>query len=218
MKNMDIIDNLNIEYDDSKSPLLNLYNMSILFLVKTDPENKISTRIIQHTLRSMKIADRIMKKELADRSIVMTSLLLHDLGKTLTESRHDLVSYDLAIHFLKYTKIPEDKQKRILDCILYHSAKNLKSLDLTMEQKVVMDADILDEIGILSIVKYCLKCNKNKDIDEIIKHMDDVYTKIDKETVYLQTKYGKELYAQKKKKYREIMELFRLEAGMFNIK
>ena len=67
MKNMDIIDNLNIEYDDSKSPLLNLYNMSILFLVKTDPENKISTRIIQHTLRSMKIADRIMKKELADR-------------------------------------------------------------------------------------------------------------------------------------------------------
>ena len=57
-----------------------------------------------------------------------------------------------------------------------------------------------------------------KDIDEIIKHMDEVYTKIDKETVYLQTKYGKELYAQKKKKYREIMELFRLEAGMFNIK
>lgn len=218
MKSNEIIYELNLKYDDNKSVLLNLYDFAMSFLNKTDKDDKLKTRIIQHSLRTMKIADKILKKELADRSIVMISLLLHDLGKTLTESRHDLVSYDIAQIFLSHTPIEESRKKRILDCILYHSAKSVKTLDLTIEQQVVMDADILDEIGVLSVVKYCLKANKNKDIEEIIKHLDDIYHKIEKENAHVQTKYGKELYAQKKNKLRDILELLKSEASMFKIK
>ena len=218
MKSIDIINELDFNYDDDKSLLVNTYNFAILFLEKTDKEDKMRTRIIQHTLRTMKIAEKILKREMADRQIVMISLLLHDLGKTLTESRHDLVGYDIAQMYLGYTKLNENTQKRILDCILYHSAKNLKSIELTIEQKVMMDADILDEIGVLSIVKFCLKCNKNKDINDIIHHIDDVYNKIEREIAHVQTKYGKELYAQKKNKFKELILLLKSEASMFNIK
>mgnify|MGYP002678596776 CR=1 FL=1 len=218
MKGTDVVRGLNLEYDDTKSDLVNLYNFAIIFLDKTDKDDKLKTRIMQHTLRTMKLADKILKKELADRQIVITSLLLHDLGKTLTESRHDLVSYDISKIFLEYTKIEESRQKRILDCILYHSAKNIKSLDLSIEQKVVMDADILDEIGMLTIVKQCLKFHRNKDINEIIKQLEDNLHKIEKEQSHVQTKYGRELYAQKKNKLKELIELLRLEAGMFKIK
>lgn len=218
MKSVDIINELNFKYDNSKSILVNTYNFGIAFLEKTDKEDKLKTRIIQHTLRTMKIAEKILKKEFADKQIVMVSLLLHDLGKTMTESRHDLVGYDIAQIYLKQTNLDENTQKRILDCILYHSAKNLKSLDLTIEQKVVMDADILDEIGILSVVKYCLKTTRNKDMDEIIKHIEEIYNKIEREYAHVQTKYGKELYAQKKNRFKEIIELLKSEASMYKIK
>lgn len=218
MKSVEIINELNFIYDDSKTILVNTYNFAVAFLEKTDKEDKMRTRIIQHTLRTMKIAEKILKKEIADRQIVMTSLLLHDLGKTTTESRHDLVGYDIAQIYLKSTNLSNEIQKRILDCILYHSAKNLKTLDLTIEQKVVMDADILDEIGILSVVKYCLKANRNKDIEDIIRHLEEIYNKIERESAHVQTKYGKELYAQKKNKFRDIIELLKSEASMFKIK
>ena len=218
MKGTEVVRDLNLKYDDNKSVMMNLYNFAIIFLDKTDKDDKLKTRIVQHTLRTMKIADKILKKELADRSIVMISLLLHDISKTITESRHDLVSYDIAQVFLSYTPIDESKQKRILDCILYHSAKSIKSLDLTIEQQVVMDADILDEIGMLTVVKYCLKVNRNKDILDIIKHLDELLRKIEKESDHVHTKYGKELYAQKKNKYRDLLELLKLESAMFKIK
>ena len=99
MKGTDVVRGLNLEYDDTKSDLVNLYNFAIIFLDKTDKDDKLKTRIIQHTLRTMKLADKILKKELADRQIVITSLLLHDLGKTLTESRHDLVSMTFQKYF-----------------------------------------------------------------------------------------------------------------------
>lgn len=218
MKSINVINELDFEYDRTKSYIVNTYNFAVCFLEKTDKDDTIRTRVIQHTLRTMKIADKILKKEIADRQIIMLSLLLHDIGKTITESRHDLVSYNIAQIYLQYTDLSDEVKKRILDCILYHSAKNLKQIDLTIEQKIVMDADILDEIGVLSIIKYCIKINMNRDINEIIKHLDDVYSKIDKESSLVRTKYGKELYAQKKNKFREILDLLKSEASMFTIK
>lgn len=218
MNNMDIINELKFEFDNSKSIIINTYEFIILFLEKTDREDRLRTRIIQHTLRTMKIAEKILKKEFADRQIVMIALLLHDIGKTLTDSRHDLVSYDIAQIYLKETNLNDDTQKRILDCILYHSAKSIKTIKLTPEQQVVMDADIMDEIGILSVVKCCLKSQRNKDIDEIINQMDVVYNKIERESEYVQTKYGRELYSQKKNKLKELLNLLRSEAMMYKIK
>jgi uncharacterized protein len=189
-----------------------------MFLEKTDKDDRLRTRIMQHTLRTMKIAEKILKKEFADRQIVMISLILHDIGKTITESRHDLVSYDIAQIYLKLTNLPEENQKRILNCILYHSAKSIKTIKLTPEQKVVMDADIMDEIGMLSVVKCCLKSQRNKDIEELIKQLDEIYNKIDRESEYVQTKYGKELYSQKKNKLKDLLTLLKSEATMYKIK
>ena len=63
-------DSIIFEWDECKSNIENVYEFVEIFLKITDPYNKISTRILEHTLRVMKIADRIMNKETADREIV----------------------------------------------------------------------------------------------------------------------------------------------------
>lgn len=212
-------DSIIFDWDECKSNLQNIYDFVEIFLKITDPYNKISTRIIEHTLRVMKIAERIMNKEVADKEIVLIAILLHDISKTLCENSHHLLSYRLAeLLFEKYPYL-DHKKKKILDCILYHSAKDLVTIDLTSEMKVIMDADIIDEVGILLISRICLRThNKNYSVHELEKVLDSKYSKIEKETVYLKTKTGRELYVQKKKKFKEYIDAFKMEIAEYKFK
>ena len=201
-------DSIIFEWDETKSNIQNVYNFVDVFLKITDPYNKISIRI----------AEKILNKETADKEIVIISLLLHDISKTVCDNSHNLVSHRLAeLFFAKYEYLNK-KKKKILDCILYHSAKDLNSLDLTPELKVVMDADILDEIGILLISRVCLRThNKNLSIQELIKLLDNKYTKIDKELAFVKTKTGKEMYIQKKKKLKEYIDALKIESVEYKL-
>ena len=176
-------DSIVFEWDECKSNIQNVYEFAVVFLKITDPYDKLSTRVMEHTLRTMKIAERIMNKECVDKEIVLVSLLLHDISKTLCENSHNLLSFRLAELFFEKYNYLDKKKKKILDCILYHSAKDLETIDLTPEMKVVMDADIIDEIGILLISRISLRTmNKNYSINELIKTIDNKNSKIDKET------------------------------------
>jgi HD superfamily phosphodiesterase len=209
-------DSIVFEWDETKSNIENVREFVDIFLKITDPYNKISTRIIEHTLRTIKLAERIMNKEVVDKEVVIITLLLHDISKTVCENSHHLVSHRLAeILFEKYPYL-DKKKKKILDCILYHSAKDLDSLDLTPEMKVVMDADILDEIGILLISRVCLRThNKNLSIQELIKLLDGKYNKIERELSFVKTKTGREMYIQKKKKLKEYIDALKLESAEY---
>ena len=211
-------DSIVFEWDECKSNIQNVYEFAVVFLKITDPYDKLSTRVMEHTLRTMKIAERIMNKECVDKEIVLVSLLLHDISKTLCENSHNLLSFRLAELFFEKYNYLDKKKKKILDCILYHSAKDLETIDLTPEMKVVMDADIIDEIGILLISRISLRTmNKNYSINELIKTIDNKYSKIDKETAYLKTKTGKDIYLQKKKKLKEYIDNFKMEIAQFII-
>ena len=212
-------DSIVFEWDETKSNIQNVYDFTDVFLKITDPYNKISTRVSEHTMRTIKIAERILNKEIADKEIVIVTLLLHDISKTVCENSHNLVSHRLAEIFFEKFPYLNTKKKKILDCILYHSAKDLESLDLTPEMKVVMDADILDEIGVLLISRVCLVThNKNLSIQELIKLLDNKYAKIEKELAYVKTKTGREMYIQKKKKLKEYIDALKLEAAEYKIR
>ena len=209
-------DSIIFEWDETKSNIQNVYEFVDVFLKITDPYDKISTRIIEHTMRTIKLAERILNKEIADKEIVIVSLLLHDISKTVCDNSHNLVSYRLAELFLNKYQYLDKKKKKILDCILYHSAKDIESLDLTPELKVVMDADILDEIGILLISRVCLRThNSNLSIKELIKLLDNKYTKIERELVCVKTKTGKEMYIQRKKKLKDYIDALKLESAEY---
>ena len=89
-------DSIVFEWDETKSNIQNVYDFTDIFLKITDPYNKISTRVSEHTMRTIKIAERILNKEIADKEIVIITLLLHDISKTVCENSHNLVSHRLA--------------------------------------------------------------------------------------------------------------------------
>ena len=211
-------DSIIFEWDETKSNIQNVHSFVEIFLKISDPYDKISTRVYEHSMRTIKIAERLMNKEIADKEIVIISLLLHDISKTVCDSQHNLVSHRLAeLLFEKYPYL-EKKKKKILDCILYHSAKDLESLDLTAEMKVVMDADINDEVGMLLISKVCLRShNKNLSTAELIKSLDNKYSKIERETELLKTKTGREQYIQKKKKLKEYIDALKAECAQYKL-
>ena len=209
-------DSIVFEWDETKSNIQNTYEFVDIFLKITDPYNKISTRIIEHTLRTIKIAEKLMNKEVADKEVVILTLLLHDISKTVCDNSHNLVSHRLAELFFEKFPYVDKKKKKILDGILYHSAKDLNSLDLSPEMKVIMDADILDEIGILLISRVCLRThNKNLSIQELIKLLDNKYAKIDRESAFVKTKTGKEMYIQKRKKLKEYIDALKIESAEY---
>ena len=213
-----IIEVLNISQDDNRSLLERLNDVVREYLNITDNYNKLNTRIYQHSLRTMKHAEKLLKKEKADRDVVLSALLLHDIGKTITDQRHDIVSYMLSREILTRLGVEEKKKNKILDCVLVHSSKSMNCLNLTIEQEVMMDADILDEIGVLTVTKFCAaRVSKNMDVKDIIKGLECKYNEIENESGLLKTKYGKDLYAKKKKNLRATIDSFKLETEMFNI-
>ena len=211
-------DSIVFEWDETKSNIQNVHEFILIFLKITDPYNKISTRVYEHTMRTIKLAERLMNKEIADKEIVIVTLLQHDIRKTVCENSHNLVSHRLAELFFEKFPYLDNKKKKILDCVLYHSAKDLESLDLTPEMKVVMDADILDEIGILLISRVCLRThNKNLSIQELIKLLDNKYAKVEREFAYVKTKTGKDMYIQKKKKFKEYLDALKIESVEYKL-
>lgn len=213
------IETIHFEWDESKTTIYNIHKYIKIYLSITDPHNKLSNRIYEHTMRTMKIAEKILTKEVADRDVVLVSLLLHDIGKTLCDNSHNLVSFRIAELLLDKYKFPETKRKKVLDCILYHSAKDISTLDLSPEQKVMMDADILDEIGVLSISRICLRhSDRNCSIHEIVRTLEQKQHKIEKETSYLKTEFGLKLYNQKKKAFKEQINQLKSESAEYSIR
>ena len=105
-------DSIVFDWDETKSNIENVYDFVVTFLNITDPYNKISTRVLEHTMRTIKIAERLMNKEVADKEIVIITLLLHDISKTVCENSHNLISHRLAeIFFEKYNYLDKKKKK-----------------------------------------------------------------------------------------------------------
>ena len=116
----------------------------------------------EHIDRVYKLACSIARREEADSFIVGMAALLHDLGRaaetTNKEGRHihhaDL-SVTLAEELLDRYQVPDDKQEAILHAIIAHSfSKGIEPR--TLEARVVRDADRLDGLGAIGVLRWAV--------------------------------------------------------------
>jgi putative nucleotidyltransferase with HDIG domain len=84
----------------------------------------------------------LAEKEGADRLVVETAALLHDIGKYKGRKDHHIHGYNLAKTFLSDQNIPQEQQKLILKCILKHRTRFYPE-DNEPEVKIIQSADIL---------------------------------------------------------------------------
>lgn len=103
-----------------------------------------------HTMRVYRWAIKLQAKLGGDLDIIVLAALLHDVG--WDENRpHGEVGAEIAVEYLDSIGVEPEKIKRIGEIIMMHSDKDTKR-ELSLECKIVMDADLLDEVGAIGIM------------------------------------------------------------------
>ena len=114
----------------------------------------------EHVQRVYTTALYLAEQEGANRFIVGVAALMHDLGRTVdddeeTPTHHADQSIIVARELLTHYNVPTDVQQAILHAIASHSfSRGIQPL--TVEARVVRDADRLDGLGAIGIVRWAI--------------------------------------------------------------
>ncbi len=120
-------------------------------MAKNDPAHDF-----EHVLRVYANAERISKKEKADKKLVLTAALLHDIvsfpksdPRSKTSSTKSAIKAKKILQKLLYSY---EEIKIIINAIENHSFSKNKT-PKTLEGKILQDADRLDALGAIGIAR-----------------------------------------------------------------
>ena len=132
-------------------PLLELRKQVKTMMGKNDPAHDF-----EHVLRVYANAERICKKEKADKKLVLSAVLLHDIisypknyKRSKTSSTKSAIKAKKILQKLPYSN---DEIEIISDAIESHSFSKNKT-PKTLEGKILQDADRLDALGAIGIAR-----------------------------------------------------------------
>lgn len=111
----------------------------------------------EHVMRVYHMAERIGGAEGADLEIVRAAALLHDAEGSApgseTRASHHHNSADFAAQVLTQAGWPSQRVQAVQHCILAHRFRSDGETPQTIEAKVLFDADKLDVLGAIGIVR-----------------------------------------------------------------
>lgn len=133
----------------------------------------------EHVQRVYHLALWLAEEEKADRFIVGMAALMHDLGRAIPpdlthhRSRHHAdLSVELARELL--AQVPDGKQQAILHAIAAHSFSRAIEPQ-TLEACIVRDADRLDALGAIGILRLAITGTMRRDVQTRTYHPDDPF-------------------------------------------
>ncbi len=186
-----------------------------------------------HVNRVYKLAEYIAKHEGADWFVVGMAVLMHDLGHTVEskgQEHHVDLSVKLASELMLIHKIPTKLHNAITHAILAHSfSRGLEPC--TLEAGVVRDADRLDALGAIGIMRWGIvggqraktgrKAYKLDDpfaerhaLDDNLYMLDHFYTKLLKLEESMMTKTGLRLAQRRTDFMRQYLDEFKNELDL----
>jgi len=125
----------------------------IINFVKQELLHDNSGHYLQHALRVCSNAKKINDKEMGDEKIVLTAALIHDtVDKKLFENFDERIDY--VKQFLNDNNYTLEEIDEIIYIISNISWNNGKNTELnSLNAKIVRDADRLDAIGAIGIIR-----------------------------------------------------------------
>jgi uncharacterized protein len=130
-----------------------------------------------HVSRVYTLAEYIADREGADRFIVGMATLMHDLGHTVEckGNRHHVdLSIELASELMRASQIPITLQDAITHVIIAHSfSRGIEPR--TLEARVVRDADRLDALGAVGIMRWGIVGGQRQKTGRKPYHLDDPF-------------------------------------------
>jgi uncharacterized protein len=186
----------------------------------------------EHIDRVYKLARTIAAREGADSFIVSMATLLHDLGRATDEMdehgrhiHHADLSVTLAGELLERYEVPAAKREAIVHAIVAHSfSKGIEPL--TLEARVVRDADRLDGLGAIGVLRWAITgalrratrsyhpedpFAERHTLDDSRYMLDHFYSKLLKLADTMSTETGRELARERTAFMRVYLDEFRRE-------
>ncbi len=120
--------------------------------IGTDLPGRFPFRLrAEHCFRVYRWAQRIHEQEGGDRSVVEISALFHDIGKCKDSATddHAIVGADICRQYLRSIGFDEAKTDIICSIVASHSHHATAT---TLEAKIESDADLLDEVGAITVL------------------------------------------------------------------
>jgi uncharacterized protein len=172
----------------------------------------------EHIRRVYQLALHIAEQEQADRFVVGMAALLHDLGRAAPTNasngtdehvHHADLSVLLADELLERYRVPETKRKAIRHAIIAHSfSRGVEPR--TLEARIVRDADRLDGLGAIGILRWAIRGTQRRSaftrsyhptdpfghehtLDDNVYMLDHFYVKLLKLAETMTTRTGREL-------------------------
>lgn len=170
-----------------------------------------------HTMRVYEWARRINAVEKADTQVVEVAAIFHDVGKGIgRDESHAETSADICKKYLKDRDFNKQIIERVVRCVKVHSSKEIPAHELGLEERVLMDADLLDEVGALCVLWEGMiqgtkeKPSYYKAYDNLVDH----YQKREEELGLLKTGEGKRLYEERLAFLKLYIENLKYELGL----
>lgn len=115
-----------------------------------------SVHNFEHVLRVYRTAERLAREENADLEIVRAAALLHDVADSTAGSQqrkeHHIASAEFAAQVLADEGWPQERIAAVQHCIRAHRYRK-EDIPESLEAKVLFDADKLDVIGAVGVVR-----------------------------------------------------------------
>ncbi|MBN1106370.1 MAG: HD domain-containing protein [Deltaproteobacteria bacterium] len=125
-----------------------------------------------HILRVLRRCIRLGEKLDADLEILVAAVYLHDLGRHYIEdSAHGALSEQKAKPVLERIDFPGKKREAVLHAIRVHDISVAHQDRTSLESKILYDADKIDTLGVVGILRYIRHYYGKKSIDFVL---DDI--------------------------------------------
>jgi len=183
-----------------RSSLVELIERIVKLLMPEDPCHGVV-----HVLRVRDLALRLGEAvpEPVDREILEIAALLHDIGRVADPTNHAERSAEIARLLLELSGYPRDRIGRVVEAILAHSYSG-KRPALSIEAKVLSDADKLDALGAIGIARvFAYGGRTGRSLEASINHFHEKILKL-KEFMY--TSVGRAIAEERHRFVEEFLE------------
>lgn len=154
----------------------------------------------EHCLRVYNWAVRINDVEKGSLDVVCIAAIFHDVGKAVANDKtHGHASACICDAYLRSINYPAFERKQIVHAIEVHHFKEDPTLALTLEEKILMDADLLDEVGALTAIWDSMATVIEGDPTylKVYYRLNRFFEKLTRKGLFVKTDYGKKLYKER---------------------
>ena len=171
----------------------------------------------EHTMRVLKWAHRIHEVEGGDLEIITLAVLFHDSGWSDT-IEHALVGAELAEKYLLEKNVDPVLVDRVTSAVRTHNKRLESPEGLPIENLIVMDADLLDELGITTLVWDAMAAatEENPSYVRVLEKDLEFYERAKGKTVQLKTEAGLKFYNERMAIWDRCLSHLQYELGLSN--